>query len=73
MPVIIEFSRCISTYSSTKFELYISTIALETINSFALKQEEGMDLENKPKVNDVFQVFRMRWPIEVMFYQEKTF
>lgn len=68
-----------ATYTTTNTEtfssvrLYISTIALETINSFSLKQEDGMNLENKPKVTDVFQVFRMRWPIEVMFYQEKTF
>lgn len=49
-----------ATYTTTNTEtfssvrLYISTIALETINSFSLKYEETMDLENKPKVNDVF-------------------
>lgn len=43
------------------------------IKSFTVKQEQGIDLENKPKITNVFQVFRMRWPIEVMFYQEKPF
>ncbi len=68
-----------ATYTTTNTEtfssvrLYISTIPLERINSFTVKTDNGMDLENKPKVNNVFQVFRMRWPIEVMFYQEKTF
>lgn len=68
-----------ATYTTTNSEtfssvrLYICTIPLERINSFKVKQEQGMELGNKPKITNVFQVFRMRWPIEVMFYQEKTF
>lgn len=59
--------------SFTSVRLYISTIPLDTIKSFAVTESQGLDLENRPKLSNVFSIYRMRWPIEVMFYQEKTF
>ena len=59
------------TFSSVR--LYISTIPLEMIKSFSIKETDGMDINNKPLLASVFNVYRMRWPIEVIFYQQKTF
>lgn len=46
---------------------------VDAIKSFAVAQKQGLNLENKSKLTNVFSAYRMRWPIEVMFYQEKTF
>ncbi|MEG0153613.1 MAG: transposase, partial [Cellulosilyticaceae bacterium] len=61
----------VTSFSSVR--LYISTLPLDRIRSFTVIESQGLDLENKPKLSDVFSAYRMRWPIEVMFYQEKTF
>lgn len=68
-----------ATYTTTQttsfgsVRLYLSTIPLEALRSFAVKETQGLDLEKKPILSNVFSVYRMRWSIEVMFYQEKTF
>lgn len=61
----------ITSFSSVR--LYISTIPLDAIRSFTVVEPQGLNLENKPKLSNVFSAYRMRWPIEVMFYQQKTF
>lgn len=59
----------ITTFASTR--IYMSTISLDCIKSF-----EGQPLNISPKntsVKGVFNIYKMRWTIEVMFYQQKTF
>ena len=60
-----------TSFSSVR--LYISSIPPESIRSFAVDTPDGLDLEGKPKLSNVFSIYRMRWSIEVMFYQQKTF
>ena len=46
MPVIIEFSRCIGTYSSAKFELYIENPATKLSSEIAKKyNKSSMSIE----------------------------
>ena len=54
MPVIIEFSRCISTYSSAKFELLTCT-ALQSAADIAKLNMEYADkvLKGEMKVTEV--------------------
>ena len=49
MPVIIEFSRCIGTYSSAKFEILI--IIVENIKASKLKKA-GFLLDTIENVNE---------------------
>lgn len=62
-----------NTDSFSSVRLYISTIPLDTLRSFSTADKNGLNLENKTKLTTVFSVYKMRWPIEVMFYQQKTF
>lgn len=64
----------ITTTDTTKFtstRLYMSTIPIECIKSFA-DQEMTKPLKS-PCTKGTFSIYRMRWSIEVMFYQQKTF
>lgn len=62
-----------NTTSFSSVRLYMSTLPLDAIRSFTVIEPQGLNLENKPKLSNVFSVYKMRWPIEVMFYQQKTF
>ncbi|MGL5327706.1 MAG: IS701 family transposase, partial [Peptostreptococcaceae bacterium] len=62
-----------NTDSFSSVRLYISTIPLDAIRSFTTVDKNGLNLESKPQLVTVFSAYRMRWPIEVMFYQQKTF
>lgn len=49
----------------------MSTIPIECIKSFA-DQEMTKPLKSTC-TKGTFSIYRMRWSIEVMFYQQKTF
>lgn len=49
--------------------LYMSTIKLKKIRSF-----DNVSSENKPELDkSIFNIYKIRWNIEVIFYQQKTF
>ncbi|MGL4874681.1 MAG: IS701 family transposase [Clostridium sp.] len=71
-PVYITVTTTdINKFSSAR--IYLSTICPRKINSFDnLSLKENKDA-NKPKSKTVFNIYKMRWNIEVIFYQTKSF
>jgi hypothetical protein len=68
-PVFITVTTTdINTFSSVR--LYMSTINPDDINSF---NDEINKAKNKTESNSIFNIYKIRWNIEVIFYQQKTF
>lgn len=64
-PVIITVTtNDINTFSSVR--MYLSTIELENVRSKYNKNSKDED-------SNIYDVYKMRWNIEVMFYQQKLF
>ena len=56
LSVIIEFSRCVGTYSSAKFELLFQILLSENANSNLIEKEYFKDIE-QAKLNVIRKIF----------------
>ena len=64
-PVIITVTtKDLSTFSSVR--LYLSSVELDNIKTTTCKNGEKNS-------SNIYGIYKLRWNIEVMFYQQKTF
>ena len=71
-PVFITVTTTdINKFSSVR--IYLSTICPKKINSFDNMPSNQNSSNDKSESKTVFNIYKMRWNIEVIFYQTKTF
>ncbi len=58
----------VTDFSSVR--LYLSTISIEDLKSESKKEEGSEEEEDK---QNLYDIYKLRWSIEVMFYQQKLF